>query len=206
MAELGRGALGRGALAAVCNGALLTLVAWLAETSSQAAVVVAGATLLAGVEASLQRRDDRVGHAPLALLSGVSLLALLVLAAARPGLAAAPWVGGGLMAVGIALRASAMRSLGEAFVTEVRPSATMVTGGIYRWLRHPSEAGLLMFGLGAAVATGSGGAFALLALMVALALLRIEREERGLRANFGAAFDAYAARVPALVPRLVGLR
>ena len=79
----------------------------------------------------------------------------------------------------------------------------LVTGGPYRWIRHP----LYTTGLTLFVALGlmAGGWFVLLATVSAFALLRvlvIPREEQALLAKFGERYQAYMSRTGRLVPRV----
>ena len=84
------------------------------------------------------------------------------------------------------------------------PSAELETGGLYAFVRHPLLTGMLL----AFWATPQMGASHLLFAVGATAYIAVgvRFEERDLRRSFGAAYDDYAARVPALVPRLPGRR
>ncbi|MFN3149033.1 isoprenylcysteine carboxylmethyltransferase family protein [Bremerella sp.] len=57
-------------------------------------------------------------------------------------------LGVGLMIMGIALRASALYALGPRFISDISCDAPPVSVGIYRYLRHPSEVGLLTIAVG----------------------------------------------------------
>ena len=79
----------------------------------------------------------------------------------------------------------------------------LVTGGPYRWVRHPLyTTGLtLLFALGLM----AGSWFVLLGTVIAFALLRllvIPREEQALLAKFGERYQAYMLRTGRLVPRV----
>jgi protein-S-isoprenylcysteine O-methyltransferase Ste14 len=83
-----------------------------------------------------------------------------------------------------------------------RGSATtheLEVGGMQAVVRHPLMTGLLL----AFWATPHMGASHLLFAVASSAYIAVgvRFEERDLRRTFGAAYDAYAARVPALVPR-----
>jgi protein-S-isoprenylcysteine O-methyltransferase len=111
--------------------------------------------------------------------------------------------GGALLLGGSALRLAAIHTLGPAFATEVtvRPGQRLVLKGIYRYVRHPSETGLLLVTLGAAVLAGSTVVLTVwCGLLVPLALARIRLEEQCLQAAFGASYDRYAQRVRRLIP------
>lgn len=76
----------------------------------------------------------------------------------------------------------------------------MVTGGIYRVIRNPSYVGMLVGTLGWGLAFRAGVGVLLAALIVAPLIARIRAEERLLRAQFGAEYDAYCARTWRLIP------
>jgi len=79
----------------------------------------------------------------------------------------------------------------------------LATSGAYAYVRHPIYTGML----GMLIATGLAVSH-WLALLVALAVffvgtrIRILREEKLLREAFGADFEEYERRVPAIVPGL----
>jgi protein-S-isoprenylcysteine O-methyltransferase Ste14 len=98
---------------------------------------------------------------------------------------------------------AASRSLGKQWALAARlvEGHDLVTDGPYRWMRNPIYIG--MFGL--LLATGLAmsrwttlGAAAV--VFVAGTVIRVRIEERLLRQAFGAAFDEYARKVPALIP------
>lgn len=80
----------------------------------------------------------------------------------------------------------------------VESGSVLRIGGLHRAVRHPLMAGLLV----AFWSTPHMGASHLLfaAAMTGYVAVGIGFEERDLRRRFGAAYDDYASRVPALVP------
>ena len=92
--------------------------------------------------------------------------------------------------------------LGHRFsgLVAIQPGHTLVTSGVYRFIRHPSYLGLLVNALGWAFRSGVG--VLLTALMIPPLLARIRAEERLLRAQFGAEYDAYRARTSRMIPGL----
>jgi protein-S-isoprenylcysteine O-methyltransferase Ste14 len=145
----------------------------------------------------------------LALVTGASVLAIFWIglvcraAAGGTGIGRMQVVGATAMLGGTALRHAAIRRLGRLFVSEVvvAPDQDLVTGGVYRWLRHPSETGTLFVALGASLCLESAAALALCCVgLLPLVALRVRREDRVLRAAFGEAYRAYAARTGGILP------
>lgn len=114
------------------------------------------------------------------------------------------WLGVVLFAAGGALRLWPVVVLGNRFsgLVAIQPGHTLVTTGIYAVIRHPSYLGLLLNSLGWALAFRSGVGLLLTAVFVLPLLARIRAEERLLRSQFGAAYDAYRARTSRLIPGL----
>lgn len=92
--------------------------------------------------------------------------------------------------------------LGSRFsgLVAIQPGHTLVTTGIYRVIRHPSYLGLLVNALRWGLAFRSGIGVLVVALLIPPLLARIRSEERLLRAQFGAGYDAYRARTSRLIP------
>lgn len=78
----------------------------------------------------------------------------------------------------------------------------LITSGPYGHVRHPLYLGMLGLMLATAVANATWwGVLLAMAFGIAGTLVRIRHEEQLLHDAFGAAFDAYRRRVPALLPR-----
>lgn len=86
----------------------------------------------------------------------------------------------------------------------VRPNATLVTHGPYRWIRHPLYSFGSLFVLGANVATANGLLLGGAILFSPLLAARTGREEERLIAHFGDDYRDYARRTGRFVPRLGG--
>jgi protein-S-isoprenylcysteine O-methyltransferase Ste14 len=77
----------------------------------------------------------------------------------------------------------------------------LLTDGVYAHMRHPRYVQMLLAILGWALLSNYvAGYVALLVTMAAVAVV-IPLEERELAERFGAAYEAYRRRVPALIPR-----
>ena len=110
-----------------------------------------------------------------------------------------------VMGLGLATRVWAVAALGGAFRTtvEVDPAQAVVTTGPYRWIRHPSYAGLLLILAGLGLGLGNWlSAAACLALPLPAIAWRIHIEEAELRRVLGDAYRAYQTRTARLIPGL----
>jgi hypothetical protein len=84
----------------------------------------------------------------------------------------------------------------------VRKNAELTTSGPYAYTRNPLYLGSLLIAFGFALAAASWIILVLLTvLFAAIYIPTIQGEEQFLRAHF-AGFDAYAAQVPRILPRL----
>jgi len=121
---------------------------------------------------------ERAGLMPLA--SGVRLVMTVSMA---------------LIALGLALVAAGWAQVYGAR-TELR------TSGLYRHMRHPQYLGLILVIVALIIQWPTILTLAMAPVLVAMYVRQAHREDRDLEARFGGAFAAYAARVPAFIPRL----
>jgi protein-S-isoprenylcysteine O-methyltransferase Ste14 len=113
------------------------------------------------------------------------------------------WLGLGVMLAGLALRVYSILWLGPMFTrfVQIVPNHRLVTGGPYRYMRHPSYSGLLLYFGGMGLALGDWlSLLLLLGLPLAGVHYRIKVEEETLLATFGDEYRLYMARVGGLVP------
>lgn len=151
------------------------------------------------------------GDVALVVLVGVGLVVLPLVWALSPllGFADRPLrpfplgAGAAVYALGLWLLHRSHVDLGRNWsnTLQVREGHTLVTGGVYTRLRHPMYLALLLHGVGQALvlpnAVAGPGFLLAFALLV---LSRLGPEERMLREQFGAAYEAYAARAWRLLP------
>ena len=104
-----------------------------------------------------------------------------------------------LLSLVLVLPGLALRAYSAGYI---RKNTELTQIGPYAHTRNPLYLGSLLIVLGFGLAAGSWSMAALLtAVFLAIYLPTISSEEQYLRAHFPA-FDAYAARVPRLLPRL----
>lgn len=112
------------------------------------------------------------------------------------------WVGVVLFAIGGALRLWPVFVLGNRFsgLVAIQPGHTLVTTGIFGVVRNPSYLGALVMTAGWGLTFRSGVGLLLTALLLPPLIARMSAEERLLRSEFGAAYEAYRARTARLIP------
>lgn len=109
-----------------------------------------------------------------------------------------------LMVVGLVIRWWAIASLGPFFTPDVRvhPGQKVIDRGPYRWVRHPSYSGLIVFFVGIGLALSNWLSLALLVVLPTVGLgVRIRAEEQALLASLGGAYERFCASRPRLIPR-----
>ena len=111
-----------------------------------------------------------------------------------------------LAATTCALFAASKRALGRnwSLVARTRSDHDLVTWGPFAYVRHPIYSALFVWLIAMAVAFGHywGLIFGVPLYWIGT-ILRIREEERLLRAQFGADYEAYAARVKRFVPGII---
>jgi protein-S-isoprenylcysteine O-methyltransferase Ste14 len=201
LAYFGLAILGSGGFAAFFSHPALIALALVG-------LALAGVALFSAGNLSPGEREDRSNRWVLAAFGLIGLLLAYVPAYTdRTDFwtfdgDAVRWLGIALFAAGGALRIWPVFVLGHRFsgLVAIQPGHTLVTTGVYGVIRHPSYLGLLVSSLGWALAFRSGVGVLLVALLLPPLMARIDAEERLLRAQFGAEYDAYCRRTSRLIP------
>lgn len=110
-----------------------------------------------------------------------------------------------IAAISIWMIMAAMRTLGKqwSFQARIVEGHRLVTEGPYGVVRNPIYTGMLGMLVATALANSHWiGLLGAVAVFMIGAVIRVRSEEKLLRAAFGAEFDAYARRVPAMIPGL----
>jgi protein-S-isoprenylcysteine O-methyltransferase Ste14 len=151
---------------------------------------------------------DRGTRAIVALSLGGSIVLGVLVPGWLPALntpAAKAFVVVGIIVIwlGLAVRVWAVLTLGGSFSTFVQVDAdqAVVTYGPYRWVRHPSYAGLLLVAVGFGLGAGNWLSLAVCAVGPMLGLLpRIAVEESELSRVLGDRYRSYQQATRRLVP------
>ncbi len=140
------------------------------------------------------------------------LVACVVLAEVLGRRGGLPWPGGLvwpfvagmiLIVAGIALRAWSIATLGRFFQywIKIQPGHRVVTGGPYRYVRHPSYTGIALVLTGLALACDDVWSLVAVAIVGGAGLaVRIRAEERQLTEALGPEYEQFAAGRKRLVP------
>lgn len=109
----------------------------------------------------------------------------------------------GMLVFGLAIRWTAILTLGRSFSSNVAIHATqtVMKTGLYRWMRHPSYTGLILIFIAAGLHTRNWLAFLIITVPTTVALLyRIHVEEIALREHFGEDYITYSQETRRLIP------
>ncbi len=151
---------------------------------------------------------DQGSRPVLRISMGVGAIGAIVLSNAVPAAqitnrAVTAWVGLVVLWCGIALRLWSFHTLGRYFTFTVQTSGDqpVITDGPYRWIRHPSYAGVLLAVIGVGLFIGNWLSLAALTVAVVVGLVnRIRIEEQALLADLGDRYRDYAATHKRLIP------
>jgi protein-S-isoprenylcysteine O-methyltransferase Ste14 len=118
--------------------------------------------------------------------------------------AVTPYVGLALLTLGGALRLAAVFVLGRRFtgLVAIQEGHRLQAGGLYRYVRHPSYAGMLLYMAGFVLVFRCWLGLLLAAGTLAVLRARMDAEESLLESEFGEEYAAYRRRTWRLVPRV----
>ena len=112
-------------------------------------------------------------------------------------------IGSLIVVMGVSLRLISIRKLNQYFLSHVAlvDNHQLITTGIYSFVRHPSELGLLTICFGVAILLSSMTGLWFIALVLCpLTIYRISLEERLLRSLFTTEYEKYRTTTPRLLP------
>ena len=107
-----------------------------------------------------------------------------------------------LVAAGLLAAYWARAHLGRNWSSQVmvKVGHTLITGGPYRWVRHPIYAGMTLALVGTALASGAPYGFLGLVLILFGFLVRVRQEERLMRETFPREYIEYCRHTARLIP------
>lgn len=113
-----------------------------------------------------------------------------------------PYVGLALLTLGGVLRLAAVFVLGRRFtgLVAIQEGHRLQTRGLYRYIRHPSYAGMLLFIVGFVLVFRCWLGLLLVAGTLAILLARMNAEEALLQNEFGEEYTSYRRRTWRLMP------
>ena len=110
-----------------------------------------------------------------------------------------------LLVLGIAIRWSAIYTLGKYFTSTVliKTDHRLIRAGLYKYLRHPAYTGALVAHLGLGLSFSNWFSLALSSVpFLVAAVYRIQVEEQALREAFGEQYREYARGTKRLLPKV----
>jgi protein-S-isoprenylcysteine O-methyltransferase Ste14 len=112
------------------------------------------------------------------------------------------WIGVALGVLGLLLLIWVHHTLGRQWSTNLqfREKHTLVTGGPYRWARHPMYTALFAFFVGLALIAASWLIVLLVAISIAVLYARISKEEVMMVEQFGDEYREYMKRTGRFLP------
>lgn len=116
----------------------------------------------------------------------------------------ARWAGAVLLLVGAILMICGLVSLGRNFAFAVVPkkNSTLVTTGLYGWVRHPLYTAFLVEAVGISLLMANWFVAATAGSLLTLLVYRTRQEEDELIERFGDEYRTYMANTGRFIPRL----
>lgn len=147
-----------------------------------------------------------IGPATIIWLSGLAVIFLdfIVIQQGIYQLSIINCIGVAMVVCGTIIRIVARSTLGKQFTHGLKTieNHSLVTSGIYRYIRHPSYTGLLLIHPGTGLLFGSTFGFLIMLLFFPTILYRIRVEEKMLLEEFGEDYLEYTKRTKKLIPFL----
>jgi protein-S-isoprenylcysteine O-methyltransferase Ste14 len=113
------------------------------------------------------------------------------------------WIGVIIICLGLFLRYWSIHILGKYFSTtiELEESQKIVQKGPYKWIRHPSYSGIILFSIGYGIAVQNWLSLIIAVSLPTIALLyRIKIEEETLAKGVGTEYEVYQKKTKKLIP------
>ena len=123
----------------------------------------------------------------------------------RPDTPSMPWLGLGLTAMGVGISIWARVSLRANWsgTVTLKDDHELISKGLYRWIRHPIYAGILLAMIGTAMIRGQLRCWVGFLIVLAAFYFKARREESFLRQEFGDGFEEHARRTGMFLPKFI---
>jgi protein-S-isoprenylcysteine O-methyltransferase Ste14 len=121
----------------------------------------------------------------------------------RRGTSIVFWIGILIICLGLFLRYWSIHLLGKYFSTtvELEDSQKIIQKGPYKWIRHPSYSGIILFCIGYGLAVQNWLSLIIAISLPTIALLyRIKIEEETLVKGIGTEYEVYQKKTKKLIP------
>jgi protein-S-isoprenylcysteine O-methyltransferase Ste14 len=121
----------------------------------------------------------------------------------RRGASIVFWIGIIIICLGLLLRYWSINVLGRYFRTtiELEKGQKIIQKGPYKWIRHPSYSGIILFCIGYGLAVQNWLSLIIAVSLPTIALLyRIKIEEEALVRVIGTEYEAYQKKTKKLIP------
>jgi protein-S-isoprenylcysteine O-methyltransferase Ste14 len=121
----------------------------------------------------------------------------------RRGTSIVFWIGILIICLGLFLRYWSIHILGKYFSTtvELEESQKIIQKGPYKWIRHPSYSGIILFCIGYGLAVQNWLSLIIAISLPTIALLyRIKIEEETLVKGIGTEYEVYQKKTKKLIP------
>jgi protein-S-isoprenylcysteine O-methyltransferase Ste14 len=148
-------------------------------------------------------RNFNIAATVVSLALGLVLNWVKVLPFGTPGASTFLWIGIGVMLLGLILRHWSIISLGRFFRTtiELEKGQKVIDNGPYRYIRHPSYAGIILFFIGYGIVSKDWLSLGVAVFLpIASLIYRIQIEEKELAEGMGPDYVAYQKRTKKLLP------
>ena len=109
-------------------------------------------------------------------------------------------IGAALGVIGLILILAGWRTIYKAYWSKDRGEGALVTGGIYRYIRHPQYTGLMLLSLGMILDWATLPTLILLPVMAVVYYRLARREENDMIAEFGDEYRAYMLKTRRFIP------
>lgn len=115
------------------------------------------------------------------------------------------WIGGGIVAAGLALLIWTHQTLGASFSgnLEIREQHQLVKTGPYRWVRHPMYSAIFLWATGLSLIAANWFVCLIPLAFALFFIVRVPTEEKMMLEGFGDEYRAYIKRTGRFLPRVI---